>query len=134
MSSEEKKEPEERSKFNETLDKLKKNKNLEGAIEYAQSHKSDTIAYALLGVGILWLLFQPFYGGLLIGLVAGFYFSKSLSHFARHLPNCVEQYGLSKCVVMGVTFLALLLLAPGILIGAALSVAAVEFFLVTKKN
>jgi hypothetical protein len=133
MSSDEPKKPHDGSKFDQTLEKLKKNKNLEGAIEYAQSNKRDTVAYVLLALGVFWLLFQPFYGGLLVGFIAGVYFSKDLAKFARDLPNCVEIFGFTKSVVAGATFLALLLLSPGILVGAAISAAVMEFFIPVKK-
>ena len=70
----ERKENENGNRFSETIENLKKNKKVDSVLEYARHNTRDTVAFSLLIIGILWMLGQPFNGGVLIGLVVGFYF------------------------------------------------------------
>ncbi len=116
------------NKFSETIENLKKNKNVDSVLEYARNNTKDTIAFILLIVGILWMLGQPFNGGVLIGLVVGFYFSRELIGYVRDFNSYLEEQGLAKTVILGGGALALFFLAPGIFIGVAV-MAALKYLL-----
>jgi len=119
---------EDSNKFSETIENLKKNKNVDSVLEYARNNTRDTIAFILLIVGILWMLGQPFNGGVLIGLVVGFYFSRELISYVRDFNSYLEEQGLAKTVILGGGALALFFLAPGIFIGVAV-MAALKYLL-----
>lgn len=115
----EKKEPE-KHPFSEKIENLKKNKNIDTLISYAQKNTKDTVAYILLAIGILWMFAHPFNGGILVGLVVGFYFSKELIQFTKDYHVYLEEQGYGKAIVLGGGTLALFLMAPGIFIGIAI--------------
>jgi hypothetical protein len=110
-----------KKKFTETLDSLKKNDKMESVVSYAQTHTLDTIAYAALLAGLIWMFWNPFFGGGLVGLVVGFYFSKELMQLFQNANSQIEKHGLAKSVVFAGAALAILLYLPGLVIGAALA-------------
>lgn len=124
----ERKEDENGNRFSETIENLKKNKKVDSVLEYARHNTRDTVAFALLIIGILWMLGQPFNGGVLIGLVVGFYFSKELIGYVRDFNSYLEEQGPAKTVILGGGALALFFLAPGIFIGVAV-MAALKYLL-----
>ena len=111
------------NRFSETFEKLKNNKNVDGLLDYARTNTKDTIAFVLLIIGLLWMLGQAFNGGILVGLVVGFYFSRELIGFVKDFNANIEKRGLAKTVILAGAALALFFLAPGIFIGAAIMVA-----------
>ncbi|MFQ5730229.1 MAG: hypothetical protein ACE5GN_07700 [Waddliaceae bacterium] len=115
----EEKKPEPR-KLSETFETLKENKNVESLVSYVQTHIQDTVAYVLMILGIVWMFFQSFYGGILVGLVGCFYFSKEIHEFIKSFNELVEKEGLAKSIILGGAGLALFVSAPGIFIGAAI--------------
>jgi len=118
--------PDEKSKLQETLDSLKKNEKIEDLFTYAQAHTKDTVAYVLLILGIVWFFFHSFYGGLLIGVVSGFYFTDELMQFLKSVNDLVEEQGIARSLICGGTLLAFFIAAPGIFIGAAIVVAMTQ--------
>lgn len=111
-----------KSKFHDTLDNLTKSDKMEHLYDYARGHTQDTLAYVILVVGILWSLFQGLYGGLIVGLVAGYYFSKELTPFFKSYQKYIEELGTARSLIFGGTLLALFIAAPGIFIGVALMI------------
>ena len=95
----------------------------EGLFDFFKSNTKDSIAYLLLTVGLVFLFFQPFFGGLLIGLVGGLYFAQEIDYLLKNGNEFVEEQGMVRSIVLGITFLALFISAPGIFIGAGLSIA-----------
>ncbi len=73
-------------------------------------------------IGIVWLFFNAFYGGLLVGLVAGFYFTQEILQVISSFDHIFEEYGLAKNLIFAGTALALFILAPGVFIGCAIMV------------
>lgn len=120
--SESKKKDEGKAKFSETIENLKKSENIDNLIQYAQNNVQDTIAYALMAIGIIWTFFHGFYGGILIGLVAGFYFSKEIVKLIKNYNDFIEEQGTARSLIAGGTALALFIAAPGIFIGAAIMI------------
>lgn len=110
--------------LSETLESFKRNANLDTFLAYARSNVQDTIAYAVLVLGILLSIFQGFLGDLLVGLVTGFYFSRELLHFVRSYELFFQKYGLARSIVFLGLMFVLFISAPGIFIGAAIVTAA----------
>lgn len=92
----------------------------EDLMSYARNNTFDTIAYAVLVLGILLLFFQPLLGQLLIGVVAGFYFSKPISRELYNFKNRVTVEPLVHSLILIGTLLGLFICAPGIFIAACL--------------
>ncbi|NGX41904.1 MAG: hypothetical protein K940chlam7_00178 [Chlamydiae bacterium] len=118
---EEKKE-EPKTKFTETFEALKKNENIESMISYTKTHTTDTIAYVLIILGIVWMLFQPQWGGMLVGLVAGFYFSKEVVSLIKSFNEFVEEQGVARSLILGGVVIAFFLMNYGFFIGAAIMI------------
>lgn len=121
-SPQEEKSENSRQKMSETLENLKQNENIESLMNYAKNNVQDTVAYILMIFGILWMFFQWFYGGLLIGLVTGFYFSKELIHLIKFFNDFVEEQGVSRSLILGGLAVALFFSNPGIFIGIGIMV------------
>lgn len=109
--------------------RVESNKNFDYLLRYAKSNTIDLFAYVVVVIGVMLLFFQPFYGTLLIGLVAGRYFAAEVLFVATHLNELVEEHGIVKSLVLGAVLLALLFSAPGIFLGMALMVAIRLFVL-----
>jgi hypothetical protein len=112
----------ENNKITDAIDSLKKNETIDNLVDYAKNNTQHTIALVLLLIGIIWFLFHFFYGGLLIGLVAGFYFSKELAEVFTSCKKFIKDLGTARSLVLAGTLLALFIAAPGIFIGAAIMV------------
>lgn len=116
-----------KDKISETLEQIKKNEKIEDLYKYAQSNTVDTIAYVAMILGILIQPFQPFYGGLLIGVIAGLYFSKIIMKPLRSIEDFIEQTGIVKSLILLGLTIGLLYNAPWIFIGGAIAVLIKEF-------
>lgn len=117
-----------KNKLNDTLDQLKKNEKIEGLYNYATNNTRDTIAYILMIVGIVLLFTNPFWGGLIVGLIFGYYFSAELLHIVRSANDLIEQNGMVRSLIFGGLLLALFVAEPAIFIGAAIAVALRQAF------
>ncbi len=113
----------EKSKISESLDHLKKNENVNRFMNFAKHNKHETVAFFVLLFGLIWMLASPFYGGILIGLLAGFYFYAEILEFVQGYAHFLNQDGLVKRIVLSALGLVFFLLAPGIFVGAAIMVA-----------
>ncbi len=111
-----------KDKFSESLENLKKNEKIEELYKYAKSNTGDTIAYVAMILGILILFFEPFYGGLLIGFIAGLYFSDEIAKPLRSIEESIEELGMVRSLVFGGLLLGLFIEVPMIFIGLALAV------------
>lgn len=103
---------------------IKNSKQVDDMYRYAVSNKEKTTTYILLVLGLLILLFiNDVLGGLIIGLVAGYYFSNEIVAYIRGLPQFFEGQDQVRYAVLGALIIGLLIEAPGILIGAAVIAA-----------
>lgn len=118
-----------KDKLNETVENFKKNENVEKLYSYAQSNTRDTIAYILMIIGIVLFIFHPFYGGLLVGLIAGLYFSQEIMSFTKHANQLIEEQGMVRSLMAGGVLIALFIAAPAVFIGAAIAVAIKQLLL-----
>jgi hypothetical protein len=108
-----------KDKIKESLNSFTKNEKVEGMYNYAKHNTRDTIAYILLLAGLLLMFYQPWYGGILVGLIFGLYYSKELMEAITHVEQYVNEQGFVKSLILGGLLLGLLIAAPYIFIGTA---------------
>lgn len=125
-----KRERDKKNKFSETLDSIKNSDQVDSVVTYAQNNTLDTIAYAIVLLGLILMFWNHFIGGLLVGVVAGFYFSAEILELFRNTNAKIERNGLARSIVFAGVLIALLLFLPGLVIGAA--IAAVLSLLLKK--
>jgi ABC-type multidrug transport system fused ATPase/permease subunit len=100
---------------------------IESFYDYAKQNKWDTTAYVVLLLGLILMFFIPFIGSLLVGLIAGLYFSKEIVYAAKNAKQLIYEAGNVRSLVFLGTALAFLIAAPGIFIGAAIVASIKEF-------
>lgn len=103
-------------KFTEVLKNIRK----EDVVDYAKNNTTDTIAYGLLLLGIILLLFAPHLGQVLVGAVAGYYFGDEVFHFIKHLRIHIDEQPIVRSLIFAGVCLALFIEAPLIFITAIL--------------
>lgn len=113
-----------KDKFSETISNITKNDKIEGLYSYAKSNTMDTVAYVFLIVGIVLMFFASYalYGGALIGIVTGVYFSDEITQLLRNINEFVEKQGIVRSLIIGGLTLALFISAPTIFLFAAVTV------------
>lgn len=92
----------------------------EDFFSYAKANAKDMIAYVLMVLGLILMFFNTLYGGLLIGIVSGLYFSREIVKLWAEREAFLDRHGLVHCVILGGLILGLFIAAPAIFIGAAL--------------
>lgn len=86
---------------------------------YLTTHREHTIIYLLLIIGLLVILFtNNLIGGLIIGMVAGYYFASEIIYFVRNLGQILGGQDQLRYAVLAALAIGLFIEAPGILIGA----------------
>lgn len=122
--------PDNKSEFQKYIEKFKtfwndltKDKGVENVFNYAKTNTRDMIAYILLLTGLLLMFFDPSYGGTLIGVIFGLYFSQELFDACKNYETFIQNEGFVKSLVFGAILLAFFFSAPFIFIGAAVAVA-----------
>lgn len=110
-------------KFQKSIKEMRSNEKFQNVVSFATSNTRDTVSYIVLIIGIVSLFFYPFYGGSLIGLIAGFYFSAEILSLLHHFNDFVDEQGIVKSLIGGGLLLGLFISAPAIFIGIALAVA-----------
>ncbi len=104
---------------------VKDSRQVDDLYHYAVSNKEKTITYTLLILGLLIIMFfsNNALGGIIIGLVSGYYFSEEIVNFARHIPRFFEGQDQLRYIVLGALALALLIQVPGIIVGGIVAAA-----------
>lgn len=94
-------------------------------MDYLRDNTKDSIAYVVMVVGILLMLFEPYvpYGSLAVGIIFSLYFGNEISFIVTNIKDFVEEYGLVKSLVLGGTLLALFIKVPFFFIGVAAVIA-----------
>jgi hypothetical protein len=114
-------------KYNEKwrafLERITKEGNVENVYNFAKTNTRDVIAYILLLTGLFLLFFNPSFGGTLIGVIFGLYFSQELYQSFKEYDHFIQLEGFVKSLVFGGLLLAFFISAPFIFIGAAVAVA-----------
>lgn len=121
-----------KDKISEKLEDFKKSDKLEGLYSFAKSNTRDTIAYVLLAIGVIWFFFQSFYGGAIVGLVAGVYFSDAIMGAIYGCNSYAAQCGSASCLTIIASLIVLFFSLPGFFIGAAISVGLKQLFIGNK--
>lgn len=98
-------------------------------MDYLRDNTKDSIAYVVMVVGILLMLFDSYalYGSLLVGIIFSLYFINEISFLVMNIKDFVEEYGLVKSLVLGGALLALFIKVPFFFIGIA-AVVAIKLF------
>jgi hypothetical protein len=97
-------------------------------LEYLKSHPREVISYAMLIVGIILLFFQPVAGGILVGLVAGIYFSEEIVAYITDWKMGVNAQAFTKHVICIGVALAFFIAAPAIFLGIAIAIGIKQLF------
>lgn len=86
---------------------------------YMASNREQAITYILLVLGILLIIFtNGLLGGLIIGMVAGYYFDQEIIYYIRNLGQIAGGQNQIRYIVLAALALGLFIAAPGIFIGA----------------
>lgn len=113
-------------KVDKSVEKLdapeKKDEKVHGLFDFATTNTKDAIAYIIMILGIILLFFERFSGELLIGVIFGLYYSTEIQSLFRNFNEFIEEQGIVRGIILGVTIIALFISAPGIFIGAILAV------------
>jgi len=112
-------------KISEKFENLRKSE----FFHYATSNTRDAIVYILLILGLILLLFVPFWGGLIIGLIGGIYFSDEIYDFAKNINRWIDHMGIPRSIVLGAVLLTVLITTPALFIGAAIAIAVKKFMI-----
>lgn len=110
-----------------------KNEKMDNLYSYAKENTRDTIAYVLLVIGLILLFFQPFWGEIFIGVVAGFYFSDEIIAFCRNCERWIDQEGMVRSIIFGGALIAFFIMAPWIFIAAGV-VAGLKYLFISEKG
>ncbi len=100
----------------------------ECVITYIKTHVRETIAYAILALGIILMFVDSLYGGTLVGIIAGIYFG---DHVVRYLTNwkiCREDKETSHNIISAAVALTFLIAAPGVFLGMAVAIGLKKIF------
>jgi hypothetical protein len=86
---------------------------------YMTTQREQILTYILLALGLIIMLFASnLIGGLIIGMVAGYYFAPEIISFLRNLNLIVIGQDQLRYIVLAALALGFFIEAPGIFIGA----------------
>ena len=89
---------------------------------FVSEHKWESFSYLVLFFGLILCLFYPFWGGILVGLILGGYFSQTMLDKAATFKDFIEHEGIFRGFVVFAAALALLFEAPGLFIGTLIGI------------
>lgn len=98
------------------------NEGFDDLISYAKANTKDTIAFVLVIIGVVMMFFDPFWGGLIVGAVGGIYFGTEIISFIRSFNDTYEQQGHARSFIGAAIIFALLISAPTLFLGAAITI------------
>lgn len=101
--------------------------------QYARDIPAEAIAYGILALGLILLPFHHLLGGVFIGIIFGVYFCEEAIISIRALRDYIEHTGRVKSVVLGGTFLALLIVIPTLFLSAAATIGVLSLLRSNKK-
>lgn len=128
----EKKAPAENKSSKNFTDSLKNIKK-EDVVHYAKNNTIETIAYALLIIGIIMLLFAPYAGQVLVGAVAGYFFGSELIDYIQNIRSFVDEEPIVRSLVLGGLAIALFIGSPLLFI-ALFVVAGIKYLFYRKST
>ena len=75
--------PQEKSPIKEKIEKqlqdLRAEEKFDKLYSFTKTHTLDSIAYVILIAGLIISIFNSFWGGILIGIIPGFYFFREIT-------------------------------------------------------
>jgi len=101
--------------------------------QYARNVPAEAVAYVVLALGLVILPFHHLWGGALVGIIFGVYYCEETIQGIRSLRDYIEQAGRVKSIVLGGTFLALLIVVPTLFLGAAAATGILSLLQTQKK-
>jgi hypothetical protein len=108
-----------------------KRNNPNDLLNYFKVHMRETITYILLVLGIVFLFFDPLYGGLLVGLIAGIYFGDEMINYIKSWSSATDSKKVARNLIVAGVALAFFISAPAIFLGAAIAIAVKQLFVGT---
>ena len=115
------------------LDTLK-NISKEDVVDYARNNTIDTIAYGVLILGIIMLLFTPYLGQVLVGAVAAYYFSVETYSFIKNVRTNVDHQPIVRSLIFAGALLALFIASPLLFVTAVVIAALKQLILSQNKG
>ncbi len=97
----------------------------------ARSVQRDTIAYAVLVIGLLLTPWIPLWGGALVGIVFGIYFCDEMLSRVKGFRKYLEEEGTAKSIVFAGAIVAILIWLPTLVLGA---IAAVGIMALVRRS
>lgn len=88
-----------------------------GFMSFVSDNKWESISYVVLFAGLILSIFDPFLGGSLVGVILGIYFSQEIIDRSMAFKELVVREGIFRGFIVIAAVLALLLEAPGLLLG-----------------
>ncbi len=104
------KEPEKKEEPKMTLNK-------QNLTHFVKENLFESISYVIMFCGLIFSIFNPFLGGALVGLILGIYFSQEILEKVTAFKEFIINEGIFRGFIIIAAVLALLIEAPGLLIG-----------------
>lgn len=89
----------------------------EGFVQFLLHNKLDAVAYLVLFCGLLLSLFHLFFGGIIVGIILGLYFSKEMQTRLMQFKDFLAHEGVFHGFVVIAAMIALFIASPGLIIG-----------------
>lgn len=86
-------------------------------VSFVKENLWESISYVIMFAGLILSIFDPFLGGCLVGLILGIYFSEEIIEKSIVFKEMIGREGIFRCFIVIAAVLALLIEAPGLLIG-----------------
>ena len=99
-----------------------------GEEDFLRSNLGDIIAYIFLTLGLLYSFFEPFWGGIPVGLILGIYFSPHIFQLIAQFREFLIQEGIFRGFAIIACIAALIISAPGLCLGLAGGTIVKVFF------
>ncbi len=92
-------------------------KEIQGLIQFVRENRWESISYVIMFGGLILSIFDPFLGGILVGLILGIYFSQEIIDKSICFKEMIVRDGIFRGFIIIAAVLALLIEAPGLLLG-----------------
>ncbi len=109
--------PEQNDQDNKQPDRKGPENQKQDFVAFVKDNMGESIAYVVMFAGLIFSIFNPFLGGVLVGVILGIYFSQDILAKMRSFKELVVGEGIFRGFIVIAALLALLIEAPGLLIG-----------------
>jgi small basic protein len=100
----------------------KEPRHQESLFDFIVENKWECLAYLVLFFGLLFSIFMPFIGGLIVGCILGIYFSAEAKDLFVRYKEFLEREGIFRSFVVVAAAIALLIAATGLVIGVCIGI------------